>query len=304
MGEATGPVTSDVLAEILRTNPVVIRRIMAGLRDAGFVRSEKGHGGGWTIARDLKSVTLRHVFDALGAPDLFAMRNRTEAPGCLVEQAVNSVLDSVYQDAESLLLDRFGATTLAELSADFHARILAGGKTSMWRPFMQHDAIVIGGSYAGLSAAIHIARARRAVCVIDTGSPRNRFSNASHGFFGQDGAEPLDMIAGAMTQLRRYPTVRLAERQAIGASAVTGGFEVSLASGATLTAAKLVLAFGISDVLPTLRGLAERWGKSVLHCPYCHGLQYADVPPAFFRRCRYRRIRRCSSPPGARRPSI
>ncbi|MCC2976669.1 NAD(P)/FAD-dependent oxidoreductase [Sphingomonas sp. PL-96] len=139
---------------------------------------------------------------------------------------------------------------------------------------MQHDAIVIGGSFAGLSAAIHIARARRSVCVIDAGAPRNRFADASHGFFGQDGNAPHAMIAGALAQLQRYPTVRTLPGEAIGASAVAGGFEVNLADGETLTAAKLVLAFGISDVLPELPGLVERWGKSVLHCPYCHGFEY------------------------------
>ncbi|RJF81224.1 NAD(P)/FAD-dependent oxidoreductase [Azospirillum cavernae] len=141
---------------------------------------------------------------------------------------------------------------------------------------MQHDAIVIGGSFAGLSAAIHIARARRSVCVIDVGSPRNRFADASHGFFGQDGNEPRAMIARALAQLQRYPTVRAVADEAINASAIAGGFEVKLVGGDTLTAAKLVLAFGISDVLPKLPGLAERWGKSVLHCPYCHGFEYAD----------------------------
>ena len=139
---------------------------------------------------------------------------------------------------------------------------------------MQHDALVIGGSFAGLSAAIHIARARRSVCVVDAGAPRNRFADASHGFFGQDGNEPLNMIAAARAQLQRYPTVRTVAGEAIGASPIAGGFKVSLACGETLTAAKLVLAFGISDLLPELPGLAERWGKSVLHCPYCHGFEY------------------------------
>jgi len=140
---------------------------------------------------------------------------------------------------------------------------------------MQHDAIVIGGSYAGLSAAIHIARARRSVCVIDAGAPRNRFADASHGFFGQDGDEPHAMLAKALAQLQRYPTVQIVADEAIRASAVAGGFEIELADREAHTAAKLVLAFGICDVLPELPGLAERWGKSVLHCPYCHGFEYA-----------------------------
>jgi DNA-binding IscR family transcriptional regulator len=129
MAELDRPVTSEILAKAMQTNPVVIRRIMAGLREAGFVQSEKGHGGGWTIARDLTTITLRDVYLALGAPELFAMGNRTEAPGCLVEQAVNAALDSAFRDAKTLLLERFGAVTLAALSADFHARMVASGRT-------------------------------------------------------------------------------------------------------------------------------------------------------------------------------
>lgn len=129
MAEVRGPVTSDAMARAMHTNPVVIRRIMAGLRDRGFVRSEKGHGGGWTIARDLAAITLRDVYEALGEPRLFAIGNRTDAPGCLVEQAVNAALDDAFRDAEALLLERFGAVTLAQLSADFHARMVASGKT-------------------------------------------------------------------------------------------------------------------------------------------------------------------------------
>lgn len=140
---------------------------------------------------------------------------------------------------------------------------------------MLHDAIVIGGSYAGLSAAIHIARARRSVCVIDAGEPRNRFAAASHGFFGQDGSHPRVMIATARAQLEAYPSVTFIQGEAVNARAVDGGFAVTLAAGETIEAAKLVLAFGISDVLPDLPGLAELWGKSVLHCPYCHGFEYA-----------------------------
>ncbi len=140
---------------------------------------------------------------------------------------------------------------------------------------MQYDAIVIGGSYAGLSAAIHIARARRSVCVIDAGSPRNRFADASHGFFGHDGAAPLAMIAAARTEVDRYPGVTMIAGTASDARARDGGgFAVTLGDGRTLTSAKLVLAFGISDVLPDVPGLAERWGRTVLHCPYCHGFEH------------------------------
>ena len=123
MAQQPGPFTSETLAKAMDTNPVVIRRIMAGLRDLGYVRSEKGHGGGWRLACDLSKVTLRDVYTALGSPALLAMGNRTEAPGCLVEQAVNAALDQAFADAEALLLSRLDSVTLAMLSADFQKRL-------------------------------------------------------------------------------------------------------------------------------------------------------------------------------------
>jgi DNA-binding IscR family transcriptional regulator len=125
MAEHKGPVTSEVLAKAMSTNPVVVRRMMAGLREHGYVRSEKGHGGGWVLARDLAKVTLRDVYDALGRPSLFAMGNRTEAPGCLVERAVNTALDGAFHEAEALLLARLGQVSLAALSGEFHALLAA-----------------------------------------------------------------------------------------------------------------------------------------------------------------------------------
>jgi DNA-binding IscR family transcriptional regulator len=123
MAERPEPQTSESLALAMDTNPVVLRRVMAGLRDKGFVHSEKGHGGGWTIACDLNRVTLRDIYEALGRPEILAMSNRTEAPGCIVEQAVNAALGQAFDDAEALLLTRFGEVTLAQLSADAHARL-------------------------------------------------------------------------------------------------------------------------------------------------------------------------------------
>lgn len=116
-----------MLARAMGTNPVVIRRLMSGLRDRGYVQSEKGHGGGWTIACDLSAITLRDIYEALGRPGLLAMGNRTDAPGCLVEQAVNTALGKAFDEAEALLLDRFEEISLAALSADFHARLSERG---------------------------------------------------------------------------------------------------------------------------------------------------------------------------------
>src|ERR1700730_1782483 len=108
MAERSTPSTSETLALAMNTNPVVIRRIMAGLRDQGYVRSEKGHGGGWTLACDLSKVTLRDIYTALGCPSLLAIGNRTNAPGCLVEEAVNAALSKSFQAAEAQLLSRLG----------------------------------------------------------------------------------------------------------------------------------------------------------------------------------------------------
>jgi Rrf2 family protein len=123
MAEAEGPTTSEDLAKAMQTNPVVVRRIMAGLRDNGLVQSVKGHGGGWTIACDLSTVTLRDVYEAVGSPQILAIGHRTEAPRCLVEQAVNAAMHEAFSSAEALLLARLGEVTLAALSADFHVRM-------------------------------------------------------------------------------------------------------------------------------------------------------------------------------------
>lgn len=122
MADHGGPLTSAALAQMMSTNPVVVRRTMAGLREAGLVRSEKGHGGGWELARDLASVTLRDIYDALGAPRLIAMGIPLAHPGCLVEQAVNRSLGTAFAEAEALLVSRLGDVTLAQLAEDFSAQ--------------------------------------------------------------------------------------------------------------------------------------------------------------------------------------
>lgn len=127
MEQEPGPLTSEMLAKAMATNPVVVRRTMAGLRERGYVRSEKGHGGGWTLACDLATVTLRDIYEALGSPALLAIGNRNEDPECLVEQAVNAALDESLEKAEAVLLARFGEVTLATLAADVRGRLKARG---------------------------------------------------------------------------------------------------------------------------------------------------------------------------------
>jgi DNA-binding IscR family transcriptional regulator len=129
MAELGQPATSEWLARAMQTNPVVIRRLMAGLRDAGFVVSAKGHGGGWALSCSLAHITLRDIHEAVGAPGLLAVGHREESPGCLVEQAVNAALEQAYRDAEAVLLSRLGSITLAALARDFHHRLAASGRS-------------------------------------------------------------------------------------------------------------------------------------------------------------------------------
>ncbi|SFG54448.1 RrF2 family transcriptional regulator [Sulfitobacter dubius] len=125
MAEREVPMTSGDLAKCLGTNPVVVRRTMGFLRDAGIVASDRGHAGGWRITADLNTISLRQLHDALGEPALFAVGNRNEAPECLVEQTVNAALDQSFAEAEALLLARFGEITLSDLTADFSMRYAA-----------------------------------------------------------------------------------------------------------------------------------------------------------------------------------
>lgn len=139
----------------------------------------------------------------------------------------------------------------------------------------EFDAIIVGGSYAGLSAATQLARARRRVLVIDGGQRRNRYASHSHGFLTQDGSGTAAIAAEGKAQLLAYATVTWLDGTAV--QAVAGrdgdGFDVTLADGKVVHGRRLVLASGVVDELPPVDGLSERWGGSVFHCPYCHGYE-------------------------------
>jgi len=138
---------------------------------------------------------------------------------------------------------------------------------------MQFDVIIVGGSYAGISAALQLARARRKVLVIDAGQRRNRFARNAHGFLAQDGTDPALIARQAREQLLAYPTVEWLAQAAVEGSKADQGFAVTCADGQTFTGARLILATGVVDELPDVPGLQERWGRSVVHCPYCHGYE-------------------------------
>lgn len=136
----------------------------------------------------------------------------------------------------------------------------------------RYDVIVVGGSFAGLSAGMMLARARRRLLLVDAGKPRNRFAAASHAFLGQDGAAPAAIMREGLTQLARYPTVDFVHAEALSAALDEQGAALTLSDGAAVRARKLILATGVADDLP-LESMRPRWGVSVLHCPYCHGYE-------------------------------
>lgn len=138
---------------------------------------------------------------------------------------------------------------------------------------MHHDVIVIGGSYAGMAAALQLLRARRSVLVIDAGRRRNRFAHASHGFLGQDGVDPSEIARKARDQLMAYPTLTWIDGLARQAAGARDAFIVTDAEGALHEGRRLLFATGVADALPAVDGIGERWGKSVFHCPYCHGYE-------------------------------
>ena len=125
LAERDAPATSDDIAAMLGTNPVVVRRTMAGLREAGYVRSDKGHGGGWSLARPLEAITLLYIYTALGEPALFAIGTADDDPRCRVEQAVNARLASAMHDAATLLRARLQDVTLADVARDFETEMSA-----------------------------------------------------------------------------------------------------------------------------------------------------------------------------------
>ncbi|RYZ91678.1 MAG: NAD(P)/FAD-dependent oxidoreductase [Moraxellaceae bacterium] len=140
------------------------------------------------------------------------------------------------------------------------------------------DVIVIGGSYGGMAAALQLARGRRQVAVIDAGIRRNRFAQHSYGLLGQDGKPPELIASEAKAQLLNYPNVSWFDSTVESAEKAGNLFTVVTVDNTTLTAKRLLLATGVSDNLPTILGLQERWGKSIFHCPYCHGYELNQGP--------------------------
>ncbi|SDH60288.1 Thioredoxin reductase [Pedobacter terrae] len=138
---------------------------------------------------------------------------------------------------------------------------------------MDFDVIIIGGSYAGLSAALTLGRSTRNVLIIDSGKPCNRQTPHSHNFLTHDGHRPADIAKAAKEEVLKYSTVRFLEGKAISAERIDAGFSVAVENAGSFTARKILLATGLKDVLPDIKGLAACWAISAIHCPYCHGYE-------------------------------
>lgn len=135
------------------------------------------------------------------------------------------------------------------------------------------DVIIVGGSYSGLAAGMALGRALKKVLIIDEGKPCNRQTPYSHNFITHDGKTPAAIAALAKEQVQQYKTVTFFSGLAITGKAIKNGFEIGVSSGEIFEAKKIIFATGIRDILPDIEGLADCWGISVLHCPYCHGYE-------------------------------
>lgn len=165
-----------------------------------------------------------------------------------------------------------GGIALLALATPFPA-----GAFTIYDPMTDNDlfdVIIVGGSYAGLSAAMALGRSMRRVLVIDSGLPCNRQTPHSHNFITQDGEAPAAIAAKAREQVLKYSTVQLLNALAVSGEKTEAGFRVSTQDAQHFQAKKLLFATGIKDTMPAIKGFADCWGISVIHCPYCHGYEF------------------------------
>lgn len=167
---------------------------------------------------------------------------------------------------------------LAALALPFP--ITAFTKFNMMTDNKNFDVIIIGGSYAGLSAAMALGRSLKNVLIIDNGQPCNRFTPHSHNFITHDGAEPGKIALEAKNQVLKYDTVKFHLDAAVNAKKTESRFIIDTQDGSTFSAKKLVIATGVKDIFPSVKGFAECWGKTIIHCPYCHGYEFKGMKTA------------------------
>lgn len=137
------------------------------------------------------------------------------------------------------------------------------------------DVVVAGGGAAGLSAALTLARARRSVVVIDGGQPRNAPAQAAHGLLGLEGINPMELLDRGREDASSYGA-EIISAQVVDSATTAGGFKITLDDGRVVLARQLLITTGVLDELPYVAGLRERWGRDVVHCPYCHGWEIRE----------------------------
>lgn len=169
-------------------------------------------------------------------------------------------------------LRQFSALTAAVIP-----HLSMGSKVNSKRMKEKFDVIIVGGSYAGLSAAMALGRALRQVLLIDAAKPANRFTPYSHNFITHDGKRPDEIATLARQQVEKYLSVRQIEGFVVSAEKVDHEFIIGLDTGTQFVSTKLIFATGIIDLMPNIPGFADCWGRSVLHCPYCHGYEVRNT---------------------------
>lgn len=144
------------------------------------------------------------------------------------------------------------------------------------------EVIIVGGSYSGLAAAMSLGRSLRNTLVIDSGEPCNRFTPHSQNFLTQDGRAPGEIAAIARNQVLKYNTVKFLDDLVVSGMPRAGGFQIETWSGKVFQTQKLVFATGVRDIFPDLEGFEDCWGKSIIHCPYCHGYEFRGQKTAIW----------------------
>lgn len=138
---------------------------------------------------------------------------------------------------------------------------------------LDYEVIIIGGSYAGLSAAMSLGRSLRKVLIIDSGQPCNRFTPHSHNFLTQDGKTPAEITSKARQEVEQYETIHFHKGTAIAGKQTESGFQIVTETNKAITAKKLIFATGVKDQFPDIKGFSSCWGNTIVHCPYCHGYE-------------------------------
>jgi thioredoxin reductase len=197
---------------------------------------------------------------------------------CCINKISSYLRRNIWQKMKRRTAIKLGGLALASLAFPLPAK----AKYDRMTKTTDFEVIIVGGSYSGLSAAMALGRSLRSVLIIDGGSPCNKQTPHSHNFITQDGETPAAIALKARQQVLAYNTIKLLEDVATTAKKTNMGFEVTTLSGKKFICKKLIVATGVKDTMPAIKGFAECWGISVVHCPYCHGYELRGKRTAIY----------------------